>query len=211
MIQIRQNRNILLLNNYIDKLKELLRQNNIEDENSFIEYIDANDGLHINTTIFFVSALILASNGPNSMIIASNQIYKLKSKGFLYDRVKSVFMLLVLILLVLFVIVVPVLGNYIIRWINVVVASENISSYISTIYSILNLPISWFIIFFFFFLFYTLSPVERIPCRNVNYGALFTSFGWILFTKLYSVYINVFSGYSTIYGGIFLYCSFSSF
>ena len=71
---------------------------------SFIEYIDANDGLHVNTTIFFVSALILASNGPNSMIIASNQIYKLKRQGFLYDRVKSVFMLLVFILLVLFVI-----------------------------------------------------------------------------------------------------------
>lgn len=169
---------------------------------SFIEYIDANDGLHVNTTIFFVSALILASNGPNSMIIASNQIYKLKSKGFLYDRVKSVFMLLVLILLVLFVIVVPVLGNYIIRWINVVVASENISSYISTIYSILNLPISWFFIFFSVKLLYTLAPDERIPSKNVNYGALFTSFGWILFTKLYSVYINVFSGYSTIYGGI---------
>lgn len=29
-----------MLNNYIDKLKELLRQNNIEDENSFIEYIE---------------------------------------------------------------------------------------------------------------------------------------------------------------------------
>lgn len=169
---------------------------------NFIEYVDANEGLQVNTIIFFISALILASNGPNSMIIASNQIYKIKSKGFLYDRIKSLFMLFILILLVLFVIIVPVLGNYIIQWINIIFTSNDITSYITTIYSILNLPISWFFIFVSVKLLYTLAPDERIPSRNVNYGAIFTSFGWILFTKLYSVYINVFSGYSTIYGGI---------
>lgn len=168
----------------------------------FVEYIASNDGVHINTIIFFVSALILASNGTNSMIIASNQIYKIKNKGFIYDRIKAIFMLFVMIFLVLFIIVVPVLGNYIVKWVNLIITNETITSYISTIYSILNLPISWFFIFFAVKLLYTLAPDERIPSKNVNYGALFTSFGWIVFTKLYSVYINVFSGYSNIYGSM---------
>jgi len=167
-----------------------------------IKYISSSEGAHINTIIFFISALVLASNGPYSMIIASNQIYKIKNKGFIYDRIKSIFMLMILIFLVIFIIAVPVLGNYIIKGISILLNNNSIGDYIYTIYKIINLPLSWFFIFFAIKLLYTMAPDSKIPSRNVNYGALFTSFSWVVFTKLYSLYINVFGGYTTIYGSI---------
>ena len=167
-----------------------------------VKYVVSSEGAHINTIIFLVSALVLASNGTYSMIIASNQVYKLKNKGFIYDRIKSIFMLFVLIFLLIFIIIVPVLGNYIVKGISIILNNNTISNYISMFYQILNLPISWFFIFFGIKLLYTMAPDSKIPSRKVNYGAIFTSFTWVIFTKLYSVYMNVFNGYTTLYGSI---------
>ena len=47
-----------------------------------------------------------------------------------------------------------------------------------------------------------MAPDQRIPSYKVNYGAVFTSFSWLIFIKLYSVYLNVFGGYNNIYGSI---------
>ena len=43
-----------------------------------------------NLIIFFVSALILASNGTHSMIIASNTIYGIKNQSYIKRRTKAI-------------------------------------------------------------------------------------------------------------------------
>ena len=169
---------------------------------SFVEYISSSDGAHINTIIFFISALILASNGTYSMIIASNQIYKVKNKGLIYDRIKALFMLVILMFLILFIIIVPVCGDYIIKGISYLIDNTEINNYLHGIYQVLNLPLSWFFMFFSIKLLYTIAPDFKLPSKNVNYGAIFTSFAWMIFTKLYSIYVNVFNNYSSIYGSI---------
>lgn len=168
----------------------------------FVKYLSSSEGAHINTIIFLVSALILASNGTYSMIIASNQIYKVKNKGFVYDRIKAIFMLFVLILLLAFIILVPVLGDFIVKWVTSFINNSDINNYINSIYQVINLPLSWFFIFFSIKLLYTMAPDYKLLSKNVNYGALFTSFTWMVFTKLYSLYVNTFSGFTTIYGSI---------
>lgn len=167
-----------------------------------IDYISSSGGVHVNLIIFFVSALILASNGTYSMIIASNQIYKIKNKGLIYDRVKAVFMLFILIFLLIFVMVVPVLGNSIIKMISLLIDNATFSNYLYTFYHILNLPLSCFFIFISIKLLYTMAPDMRIPSSKVTYGALFTSFSWVIFTKLYSLYLNVFGNVTNLYGSI---------
>jgi len=169
---------------------------------SFFKYVSSSEGAQLNTIIIFVSALIMASNGTYSMIMASNQIYKIKNKGYIYDRVKSVFMLIVLILLLIFIIIVPVFGDYIIKSISYIIDNPNISAYLYKIYQIINFPLSWFIMFFSIKLLYTIAPDNKLSSKNVNYGAVFTSFSWMIFTKLYSLYISVFGAYTTIYGSI---------
>jgi len=168
----------------------------------FAKYLSSSDGAHVNTIIFFVSALLLASQGTYSMIIASNQIYKIKGKGFIYDKVKSILMLIVLVLLLIFIILVPIFGDFIIKWITSIINNDIVNSYINGIYKVVNLPLSWFFIFISIKLLYIMAPDYRLSSKNVNYGSLFTSFTWVLFTKLYSLYINTFNDYSSVYGSI---------
>jgi len=168
----------------------------------FVKYLSVSEGAEFNTILFFVSALILASNGTNSMINASNQIYKVKNKGYIYDRIKALFMLVVLIVLILFIIVVPVFGDHFMKGLSALLDTNTFDTYIYSFYKVLNLPISWFFIFFSIKLLYTLAPDQKISSKNVNYGALFTSFSWVIFTKLFSIYVTIFGKYSTFYGSI---------
>ena len=155
----------------------------------------------MNNIIFFISALILASNGTYSLIVISNKVYKIKNKGFLYDRLKSIGMLIIIILLFLFVMIVPILGNYITKTINTVFQND-ISKQIRSLYNFLNLPLSWIFIFYSIKLLYIVSPDARISRKNVTYGALFTSLSWLIFTKIYSIYLTSFVNFNTIYGSI---------
>jgi membrane protein len=168
----------------------------------FVKYLSSNDGANINTIIFFVSALVFASNGTYSMIIASNQIYKIKNKGLIYDRIKAIFLMFILIFLLIFIVFVPVFGDFIVKFVTTIVKNSNINYFINIFYQVVNLPLSWFFIFISIKLLYTIAPDNKISSKNVNYGAFFTSLTWILFTKLYSLYINTFGGYANIYGSI---------
>jgi membrane protein len=159
------------------------------------------NGAKMNNIIFFISALVLASNGTYSLIVISNRIYKIKNKGLLYDRLKSIGMLFILILLFLFIMIVPVLGNYITRTLNTVLHND-VSQHIRNIYNIFNLPLSWLFIFYSIKLLYMVSPDARISRKHVTYGALFTSFSWVVFTKIYSMYLNSFVNFNNIYGSI---------
>ena len=47
-----------------------------------------------------------------------------------------------------------------------------------------------------------MAPDVRIPSKNVNYGAIFTSIGWLVITWIYSFYINHYAHYSVFYGGL---------
>ena len=47
-----------------------------------------------------------------------------------------------------------------------------------------------------------MTPDRGIPSYSVNGGAIFTTVGWILFTKLYSYYIINYANYSIFYGSL---------
>lgn len=154
-----------------------------------------------NAIIFFVSALILASNGTHSMIIASNKIYNVKDKDYITRRLKSIVMLIVLICLLLFIFLVPVFGDMIIK----VIQSMNhhtVGNIVKFIYNIVKYPISFILVFFAVKALYIMAPDIKIKSREVNYGAIFTSFSWVVVTQIYSLYVENFSNYNNLYGGL---------
>ncbi len=185
-----------------DLLNSLVKNDFPDALVGIIEFVSNMDGAKVNNIIFFVSALVLASNGTRSMILSSNRIYKIKDKGVIYDYVKSFFMLIVLIVLLLFIMIVPMFGDFIMKTITIFLDNPSLTEKLYMIYHVMNLPISWFFIFVSIKLLYTMAPDQRIPSYKVNYGAIFTSFSWLIFIKLYSVYLNVFGGYNNIYGSI---------
>ncbi|MEG1149898.1 MAG: YihY/virulence factor BrkB family protein [Bacilli bacterium] len=171
----------------------------------------ANLLLNSNSTIiyggfqFFMAIVVgyyIASNGAASIIVTSNTIYGEKDSGFFYRRFKALIMTFFLVLLFIFMLIVPVFGDKIIELINFVDLNPTITNRITVIMTFLRGPVTWFIMFIFIKIIYTLAPNRKMKSKSVGYGALFTSFGWILATYGYSYYISHYANYTAFYGGL---------
>lgn len=154
-----------------------------------------------NAIIFFISALVLASNGTHSMIIASNKIYNVKDNSYINRRLKSIVMMIVLICLLLFIFLVPVFGDMIIKMVQSI-NNNAFGDIVKLIYNILKYPISLGLVFIAIKLLYIMGPDIKINSKEVDYGALFTSFSWVLVTQAYSLYVENFSNYGNLYGSL---------
>lgn len=154
---------------------------------------------------FFLVVIIgyfIASNGPASIIITSNTIYGEKQEGFFRRRLKALIMTFVLVLLFIFMLVVPVFGNKIIELFKYVNINATVTSNVESVIKILQGPITWLIMYFFIKILYTMAPNKKIRSKSVGYGAIFTTFSWVVITNIYSYYINNIAHYSTFYGGL---------
>ena len=176
---------------------------NVPDEvYEFIKDISSGRSININIAIFYISTFILASNGPHSMIIGSNLLYNIKSKGYLNDRIKAIIMTIILVVLFLFVLVVPAFGDQIVKIITDFIPSNSVDNTVVNIYNLLKYPISLLIIFFFVKLLYTMAPDKNIRSKNTTVGAMLTTVGWIVATEIYSFYVKDFAGYNLLYGSL---------
>lgn len=149
-----------------------------------------------------LSGYFIASNGPASIIITSNTIYGEEQNSFLYRRIKALIMTLFLVILFIFMLIVPVFGTKFIELVQSVNLNATITKQITKVFTLLQGPITWLIIYFFILILYTIAPNKKVKSKNVNYGALFTSIGWVIATGIYSFYINNIAHYSTFYGGL---------
>lgn len=156
---------------------------------------------NVNVWLFFAVSFILTTNACNSIILVSNSIYKVSNSNLIRMRIKAFVMTIILVLLLFFVTIVPGLGDSILN-----VFSEylkiNISGTVYFIYQIIKYFISTILIFFSIKLLYTLAPDKKISSRCTNYGAMFTTIGWLFMTEIYSYYIENFTNYDMIYGSI---------
>ena len=135
------------------------------------------------------------------MIITSNVIYKIKNKNLIRQKVKAIFMTVVLIILILFIVIVPAFGELIIN----TIAKNYPGKIIETIgigYNYLEYPLSFVLIFLCIKILYTIAPDAKIPSHYNNYGTLFTTILWIVITRVYAIYLNNFNTYNLFYGSL---------
>ena len=154
---------------------------------------------------FFFSLAIgffIASNGADSIILASNTIYGIKNSGYMKRRIKALAMTVLIVLLFLFILIVPVFGNKIVEIIKSVNINPKVTTNLQLLFFVLRGPISWFIMFIFIKIIYTMAPDRKLTTATVNYGAIFTTVFWTGITALYSYYITHFANYAAIYGGL---------
>lgn len=166
------------------------------------EPLIAGKALTSSMIIFYISAVILASNGTHSMIICSNTIYKFENKDYLSRRIKALLMTFILIILLLFVLLVPAFGDRIMGIIGTFFKGDHAFNTVKLIYHVLKYPLSLFLIYFNIKLLYVIAPDGNIRSYQTTYGSIFTTIGWILATEIYSVYVGVFAKYNIFYGSI---------
>ena len=166
--------------------------------------LGVNVAIHADWNFFLtlIIGYIIASNGAASVIASSNMIYGIKNSSFLKRRLKSLVMIFIIILLFVFLLIFSVFGNKIIEMLQLMDISEKIITNITLLISVLKGPVSWFIIFLFIKIIFTMAPDKKIQSNEVNKGAIFTTVGFIVITYIYSLYTTNFANYDVFYGNL---------
>ncbi len=155
-----------------------------------------------NVAFFLIVGFYMISNGTNSLIVASNELFGLKHDYFIKRRIKAFFMIILLMGLFIFTVLVLAYGNIIVGQIIHLEIFEDVSDKLYKIFVLLKWPVAFICIFWTLKLFYAIAPDSQIPSRYMNKGALFTTVCWIVGTAIYSLYISNFHNYTMFYGGI---------
>ncbi|MDD2208120.1 MAG: YihY/virulence factor BrkB family protein [Bacilli bacterium] len=182
----------------VDSIMGLLEANFSKGIVNLIEPIISGDTIDLKLLIMFGVMFYIASNGADSIIVASNEIYNIKQTSWIKRRFKAILLTFVIVILILFVMLVPAFGTKIIDAVDYF----NIKSTIASVLEIIQGPISWLIIFSFIKIIYTISPDKPVPTSGVNFGAVFSTVGWVIATYLYSYWINNFASYDIFYAGL---------
>lgn len=155
-----------------------------------------------NFVVTLIVGYVIASNGASSLITSSNMIYGIKNDNVLKRRIKAFIMILIIILLFIFLLIFNVFGNKIIEMFKLMNISKELIVNITLIISVLKGPISWFIIFLFIKILFTMAPDKKIQAREVNKGAIFTTIAFTIVTYIYSIYVTHFARYNVFYGNL---------
>lgn len=156
--------------------------------------------IDVNIFIFTVIGMVMASNGAYAMILISNTLYKTVKTDELKDRIKSVFITILLVGIILFIVVVLGYGTYIVNWLLNLKIVASFKNEIYYTFLIIKWPLAFLIIFFNVKLLYTLAPDKSIKSKTTTRGAIFTTLGWFLVTTIYSYYVSNIVDYNLFYG-----------
>lgn len=159
-------------------------------------------GFDTNVGISMITGFVIASNGAHSIILASNALYGFPHSELLKRRIKSVFIIFLMVCLFVFTLIVLAFGDIILKQLISMVHSESIMTLIYYIILYARWPIAMFFMFFHIKLIYTMAPDWKILSKYTTKGAAFTTIGWVLATMIYSYYANHFSNYDLFYGGL---------
>lgn len=154
--------------------------------------------IDIGLTLMFVWMFYLASNGCNSIILISNQIYGINQSNWLKRRIKAIFMTIAIMLIFLVILVFEVFGLKLLNLFSFVTFYDNLYK----VFKLLKGPIVWLIMFIFLRAFYEFAPDRVRKKSHINTGTIFTTIGWIIVTRIYSFLSHNISNYNLFYGAL---------
>mgnify|MGYP004476074903 FL=1 len=147
-------------------------------------------------------ALYAASGGASSLIVTSNQLYGIENTNFIHRKIKGLIMTMILIVIVVFLLLIPVFGDKLIELIEFINFNDTLTNIFSFTIHLSKTPLSWLLIFFLIKVVYTMAPDDVVPSTCTTKGSLFTTFGLVISTSIYSAYVNNMAHYDVLYGGL---------
>lgn len=184
--------------NVVDIFSEMIPSNVYK----LLTPILANVGSNSLSGWYIIVGLILASNGTHSIILASNTLYEIENKSYIYQRIKALIMIIVASTVFFFILFVLGFGNSILKFVLSLEMFNEVGSKIYNMFLILKWPIAIIVIFILIKVLYTLAPDKKIPSKYVNKGVMFTTIGWVIATSIYSFYATNIANYDLIYGSL---------
>lgn len=156
-----------------------------------------NDGI---LTFGILTTIYSASTGIFALINAFNKSYGIKdNRNFVLKRLLSILILIIVISIIILMIFSFVFGEYII---NLISTKITLNEGFYTLWYYFKNIIPVFFTFLSLSLVYYLSINKKIKFREVLIGSLFSTFSIMLITKLFSIYVNLFSKKTVTYGSV---------
>ncbi len=152
-------------------------------------------------SISVVTALWSASRGIYGLLTGLNAIYDVsESRGYFYTRAVSVVYTFLFLLVLLLTLVLHVFGTSLLQYLPL-----SGSPFLTFIWEIVDLRFFLLLILqtTLFTAMFMVLPDRRNRLMDSLPGALLASCGWLIFSNLYSVYVEHFSGYANIYGSVY--------
>ena len=148
-----------------------------------------------------VTGLWSASRGIYGLLTGLNAIYGVKeNRGYFYTRGISVVYTFLFLLMLLATLVLNVFGTTLLQWLPL----ENLSL-VQFLWEIVDWRFVLMLLLqtgLFTAMFMAL-PNRKTTFRQSLPGALLASVGWLVFSDLYSIYVENFSGYANIFGSVY--------
>lgn len=166
-------------------------------------------------SISAIGALWSASRGIYGLLTGLNHIYGVKeSRGYWHTRLLSVFYTFAFLVVLILTLILGVFGHSILSMLPQ--ARDPLGRFLSEIIDLRFLLMLVLQTALFTAMFMVL-PNRRGSFRESFPGAVLSCIGWLVFTRLFSFYVDHFSSYSNIYGSVYavalsmlwLYCCLS--
>ncbi len=155
-------------------------------------------------TVLSVSALATlwsAGRGFYGLQTGLNAVYRVEEdRGYWYTRLVSALYTVLFLLVLLLTLVLNVFGNALLY-----LPEGAFDEILALVGKIVNLRF-WLLLFVQTALFsamFMALPNGKNTLRDSLPGAILSSFGWLVFSKLYSLYVQYFPNYANIYGSVY--------
>ncbi len=148
-----------------------------------------------------VTALWSASRGIHGLISGLRAIYGVKTqRGYIHNRLVSLGYTFAFLLVLVLTLVVQVFGSGLSRLLPT--ADSRFCRFL-----VEAVQLRFFLVLvlqtgLFSYLFHALAGRSH-PFRRSLPGGLLASFGWLVFSKLYSIYVAFSAGYASVYGSVY--------
>ena len=150
--------------------------------------------------ITVVVALWSAGKGVLAMTSGLNCVYKCnETRNYIFLRIRATIYTVMFILVIIFLLVLSVFGNTL----NIFIAAhvpilKNLADRLIAMRTIIT-PI---VMMVFCLLIYKFLPNRKDKLRKQLPGAVFAAIGWMIVSWIFSVYVDIFKGFSDMYGSL---------
>lgn len=150
--------------------------------------------------ITVVVALLSAGKGVLAMTSGLNCVYKCnETRNYIFLRIRATIYTVMFILVIIFLLVLSVFGNTL----NIFIAAhvpilKNLADRLIAMRTIIT-PI---VLMIFCLLIYKFLPNRKDKLRKQLPGAVFAAIGWMIVSWIFSVYVDIFKGFSDMYGSL---------
>lgn len=153
------------------------------------------------TTVSVSAIFVLWSSGKGFFALCKglHNIYETKENyNYFWIKLKSLISTLLFVILIILVLIVSVFGNTILDFME---SKIHIPNSVISVFNFTKIGV-YFILFLSFLLMYRFVPGHKQTLKKQIPGALVAASGWYIISFFFSVYIDMFKGFSVMYGSL---------